>query len=307
MTQILTGTQRPEGPVAVTVGSFDGVHTGHRFLFDLLETEARARGLESLVFTFDPHPLQVIGPEQAPPLLTTRTEKEFLLKQTAVDYVYFQTFDKAFAALTGKDFLQWLSKEFGMKFLLLGHDHRFGSDRMSSRDEIRALGQKLGFDVGTAGVMEIDGQAVNSTRIRRLLSEGQIRAANRLLGYNYLLSGTVVHGSRFGRRIGYPTANIRPEDAAKLIPPDGVYAVRSLIEGRWTAGVMNIGTRPTVDGRQHQIEIHFPDYQGDLYDRFLFTQVVDFIRPEQKFDGPEKLARQIKRDIERMREVLAES
>ncbi len=304
MTHILTGNQRPEGPTAVTVGSFDGVHLGHRFLFDRLTQQARQQNLKSLVFTFDPHPLQVLRPEQPLKLLTTRREKEFLLAGLDLDYTYFQHFDKPFAALNGADFLRMLTRDFGMKYLLTGHDHRFGSDGMRRLDEIRHLGEQMGFKVQTADVFESEGKPVNSTRIRGLLSEGQIRAANRLLGYDYLLSGTVVHGSRFGRRIGFPTANIQPENDAKLIPPDGVYAVQSYIDGRLTSGVMNIGTRPTVNGKHRQIEIHFPGFEDDLYGRFLLTHTVDFIRAEQKFNSPEALARQIDRDIAQMREVL---
>ena len=292
-----------EGETAIVAGSFDGIHLGHRYLIDRTVQVADTHGLLSLLITFDPHPAHILlPPEKRPPLLTTRSEKKFLLQSTPLDDVYFHPFDPSFAAMSGREYLRYLKNRFGMACLILGYDHKFGSDRLGDVALIRKIGEAYGFRVMQAGVYEWEGIKVSSSVIRHLIREGAIRRANRLLGYHYLLSGTVVHGSRFGRRIGFPTANIQPENPMKLIPPPGVYYVKTLVENQWHKAVMNIGNRPTVDGGRRQIEIHIPGFEGNLYGKHLYSGIIDYLRPEIKFENIENLRRQIASDIEQIKQ-----
>ena len=301
MPRLLRQNGRPDAPTAVVAGSFDGIHRGHRFLIDRTVESATQRGLQSLLITFDPHPLEVLRPQAAPRLLTTCHEKLHLLRQTSLDYLYFKKFDRDFASLTARQYLEWLRDTFAMRLLVVGYDHRFGSDRLSDHETLRRLGEKLGFDVLFVPPFRLDGRTVSSSLIRELVAGGRMRQANRFLGYPYLLFGRVVRGSRFGRKIGFPTANIRPESARKLLPPSGVYYVQVLLDGRWQKAVMNIGVRPTVEGTYRQIEVHIPDFEGDLYGRMLKTRILDFLRPERKFDSIEALRAQIALDVETVR------
>ncbi|NPA46148.1 MAG: bifunctional riboflavin kinase/FAD synthetase [Chlorobi bacterium] len=282
---------------AVTAGSFDGIHRGHRYLIDLTRDAALRHRLKSLIITFDPHPALVLRPQEAPPLLTVRPEKEFLLKRTGADYIYFQKFDKDFARLTAEAYLHYLYERFGMRLLVLGYDHRFGSDRLGDYEKIKEIGRRKGFEVIRAKAYRYKGKMVSSSLIRQYISNAKIRRANELLGYDYMLWGQVVHGSRFGRKIGFPTANLRPLSPHKLIPPPGVYDVRTEIEGKMRKAVMNIGMRPTLDGKHRQIEVHIPGFSGDLYGKCLHVNMIDFLRPEKKFASVEELKNQILRDI----------
>ncbi|NPA43321.1 MAG: bifunctional riboflavin kinase/FAD synthetase [Chlorobi bacterium] len=295
----------PPGPKVISVGAFDGIHRGHRFVIERMAEERARTGFASLLFTFDPHPRQVFRGKRQFKLLTVKPEKIQLLAPMPLDYVVFHPFDRDFAAMTGADFLRYLKEKYGLKILLLGYDHVFGSDRLADDDRIREIASALDVDVKRLPPVIIDDKPVSSTLIKQYLGEGRLEDANRLLGYPYLIKGKVVHGSRFGRRIGFPTANIRPVSEDKFIPAPGVYAVEAEWDGQPYPGVMNIGVRPTVDGTRLQLEVHLLDFEGDLYGQILDVYLRAYLRPELTFDSVDDLRVQIGRDIEQARRILS--
>jgi len=304
---IETLSWKPENPTVCTVGSFDGIHLGHRFLIENLIREARNEGAGSLLFTFDPHPKQVLQPDKPIRLLTVKPEKKFLLSEfSGLDYVLFYPFHKAFAAMTAGEFLRFLKENYRVRKLLLGFNHVFGSDRVSDDRLIQHWAAELGMDVKRLPAVEVDGIRVSSTEIKKRLANYDIPTANKLLGYPYMMMGEVVAGSRFGRKIGFPTANLSLPDPLKFIPPDGVYAVTAFVQDHLYKGVMNIGTRPTVDGKNKLIEVYLFDFEGDLYGHTLRVHIHAFLRKEQAFPSIEALKSQIIKDAQRAREVLRE-
>ena len=288
---------KPDGPTVVSVGAFDGIHAGHQSILRKLTTEQKSLHAESLLFTFDPHPKKVLFPEKEVRLLTVKPEKKDILRNFDLDYVLFYPFNRDFARMTGEEFLAFLKSHYRIKKLILGFNHVFGSDRLADDNLIRKLARKYGFEVERMPAVKVNGIVVSSTEIKKRLRNYDVKTANMLLGYEYMMYGMVREGSKFGRKIGYPTANLHPLSDDKFIPPDGVYAVYVHRESRKIGGVMNIGTRPTVDGSRRLIEVHLFDFKGDLYDELLKVHIVDFIRPEQRFPSVEALQQQIARDI----------
>ena len=303
----LTEETRLTGGYAATIGFFDGVHRGHRYVLQQLCRQAEDHCLPSMAITFDRHPRQVVDATWHPLLLTTLDEKIELLRQTGVDLLVVLSFDEAMARLSARDFMRLILKErLGVSLLLTGYDNRFGHRTADSREDFNdyvRYGGETGIEVTAATVLP--GGHVSSSSIRRLLNEGNVGEAAKCLGRPYSLSGTVGHGFEQGRKMGFPTANMTL-DACRLIPADGVYAVSVHLSPLTShlsplIGITNIGMRPTFDGHQRTIETHILDFEGDLYGRDISVGFVARLRGEQHFESPEELAQQMARDAETTR------
>ena len=277
-----------------TIGFFDGVHKGHQFLFEQLRLLASERGLEPLIVTFDCHPRAVLQADYMPQLLTTLPERQALLN--AYGNVLVLSFE-SIHALTAEQFMHYLHSEQGVDVLVMGYDHRFGSDRLRRLQDYQITGRKIGVEVLNLGEF-VDGEwHVSSTEIRMALENGNVVVANELLGYPYALSGIVVHGNGIGRQIGFPTANIQPDSKEKIVPKAGVYVVTVSGEGVQTQGILNIGTNPTVGNNKQTIELHIPDFSGDLYNQRLTISFERYLREERRFENLLELQKQIEQDI----------
>jgi len=296
---------RPEGTV-VTVGSFDGVHRGHEAVLREIAERARMAGRHSVLVTFDPHPMAVVNPAAAPPLLTTGPERREILAQTGLDYAVLLRFDRALAAMPPEEFVRRiLVRGCGMRELVIGHDHGFGQGRQGDVGLLERLGAELGFVVDVVPALEVDGHAVSSTGVRRAVAGGDLALAARLLGRPYFATGQVVPGDGRGRTIGVPTANLAGVPPQKLLPPDGVYAVRVEWRGGHADGMMNQGARPTFRQAGRFLEVHLLDFAGDLYGEWLKVQWVARLRDVQRFSSPEALRAQLERDRSSARAALA--
>ncbi len=287
-------------PSAVTVGSFDGLHVGHRKIIGTMIDKARERSLRSVVVTFEPHPRLVLdeSPECPVRLLTTFDEKISQFGSMDIDLLFVVRFDRQFASRSSESFIcEVLAGMLGAKHVVVGYDHGFGSERRGSGITLHALGSECGFTVDVVSEVDIGDEPVSSTRIRQLLRSGSIREANACLGASYMISGTVVEGRQKGRQIGFPTANFRLPERCKLLPAHGVYVARVEIDGREFQVMMNIGIRPTVsENGEVTVEAHILGYSGDLYGRALVLHLVDFIREERRFDSFEELRAQLELD-----------
>ena len=273
-------------PAVATIGFFDGVHGGHRFLIRQVREAAALRGLASAVITFPEHPRAVMHPDFHPELLTTCNEKLELLAQTGIDRCVLLDFTPELAALSARQFMEMLHGQYAIRALVIGYDHRFGHGRSE----------------GPASDCPLP---VCSSSVRRLLREGDVASAARYLGYPYFLNGIVVGGFRMGRRIGYPTANLQVNDECKIIPARGVYAVRVEVDGCIYGGMLNIGCRPTFDnGANATIEAHIFDFKSDIYNHSLRLFFVQRIRSERKFASVEELVAQLHQDAEIARGML---
>lgn len=290
----------------VTSGTFDGVHRGHQKILTRLTEVARASGGESVVLTYWPHPRTVVSNDsQNLRLLSTLEEKTDLLAQAGVDHLVVIPFTRSFSQLSSEEFIQRiLIEKIGTKKLVIGYDHRFGRDREGGFDYIRAHQADYGFEVEEIPRQDIEDVGVSSSKIRTALAEGNVHAANLFLGRSYNLTGTVVKGRQLGRTIGYPTANLQVDDAVKLIPANGVYAVDVQYNGQLLSGMTNIGFRPTVAGENQTVETYIFDFDNDIYGEHLTLRFREFIRPEQKFSGLPALVEQLKNDEETARALL---
>ena len=289
-----------EGPhaCAATIGFFDGVHCGHRFLLEELRHLAHERGLRTLAITFDQHPRKVLGRSFQPKILTGREEKEALLAALA-DRVEVLRFTPALAALTAEEFMQTVLRDgLNVRTLLLGYDHRFGSDGLTGAAAYEALGRRLGIEVLQARQYAEGGRHVSSSAVRRLLEEGRVQDAAALLGRPYSLTGTVVAGNRIGRTLGFPTANLQPLLADQLIPRGGVYAVDVQLRGKRYRGMLNIGCRPTLalPDKGLSIEVHLFDFWCDIYGERLTVSFRRYLRDEARFPSAEALREQLEED-----------
>ena len=284
-----------------TIGFFDGVHIGHCHLINMLKKVARERGVESCVITFDRHPRQVVQPEWCPEMLTTLEEKTQLLKATGIDRCEVLHFDREMANQSAHDFMQHTLKEkLGVSILVTGYDNRFGHNRSEGFEDYVRYGKEIGIEVIKGEELTDGSNNVSSSSIRRMLKEGRIEDATRCLGREYQLTGTVVGGEHIGRTIGFPTANIRPDDSSKLIPANGVYAVDVWSQAgdiNRERAMLNIGTRPTFNGTATTIEVHIPHFAGNLYGSTLSIAFLRKIREERKFDSPEALVEQLNKDL----------
>lgn len=283
----------------VTIGTFDGVHIGHQEIIEKIIDDAKKSDCESLILTFFPHPRMVLAHESGVKLLNTINEKIELLQKIGLSDLIIHPFDETFSQLSAEEFVaDILVEKLKIKKIILGHDHRFGKNRSASIDDLIILGKKYNFEVEQISAQKIDQVAISSTKIRTALLEGNITLANQYLGYQYSFSGKVVKGKQLGRTIGFPTANIQIDEEYKLIPKNGVYIVKSTISDKTYFGMMNIGTRPTVDGKNLTIEVYFFDFEKDIYDTSITVSILDRIRDEKKFDSFDDLKKQIEKDKE---------
>ncbi|MEO8517287.1 MAG: bifunctional riboflavin kinase/FAD synthetase [Flavobacterium sp.] len=281
----------------VTLGTFDGVHLGHQKIINRILNSAAHNNLESVVLTFSQHPRAVLHADSNIKLLNTNEEKIALLERKGIDNLIIHPFDSKFSELTGEEFVKSiLVDKLNIKKIIIGYDHRFGKNRASDIHDLIQFGQKYHFDVEQISAKEIDEISVSSTKIRNAIAEGNIALANQYLGYPYAFTGKVIRGKQLGRTIDFPTANILIENSQKIIPKNGVY----IVEGSWKnttrQGMMNIGTKPTVDGKNLSVEIHFFNTDEDLYDTNITITVHEFIRDEVKFSGIDELKIQLKKD-----------
>lgn len=307
-----TSAIAPE-PCAATIGFFDGVHAGHRYLIEQVKEIAAAKGLRSALVTFPVHPRKVMNAAYRPELLTTPEEKISLLSALGVDYCLMLDFTPQVSRLTAREFMSQLLKgRYQVKCLIIGYDHRFGHNRSEGFEDYVRYGKEIGIEVIRARAytsdVEIETERhvpVSSSLIRRLLHEGEVDIAARCLKYEYFLDGTVVDGYQVGRKIGFPTANLRVDDPDKLIPADGVYAVRVTFDGKTYGGMLNIGIRPTIDnGPNRTIEVHIFHFHSDIYNKFIRITFVKRTRPELKFAGIDELIAQLHKDAEETKAIL---
>ncbi|MDO5523641.1 MAG: bifunctional riboflavin kinase/FAD synthetase [Bacteroidia bacterium] len=286
--------------VVATLGFFDGVHIGHRHLIEQVKAGAKQAGLPSAVITFPVHPRKVLQADYQPKLLCGYEEKLEQLATTGVDYCISLPFTPELSMLDAEDFIvKVLHEKIRTKTLLIGYDHRFGHNREDGFDQYVEHGKKVGMQLVQATEMRVDNEDVSSSRIRRLLMQGEIETANRLLTYNYTLSGKIVEGYRVGRTIGFPTANVKAWEKYKVVPLLGVYAVLVHFQGEIHQGMLYIGTRPTLqNGTEISVEVNIFDFGGDLYNKSLTVEFIDFIRGDEKFDTLQQLVDQIYKDKE---------
>ena len=304
ITDITTFTTQQ--PTVLTIGTFDGVHLGHQKIIERVVATARQEGLLATIFTFFPHPRMVVQHDKSLKLIHTLEEKKQLLQRLGVDLLVVQPFNEAFAQLTAEEFVSTiLVQHLNVKKVIIGYDHRFGRNRTANINDMRLFGEKYGFAVEEISVQEVDEVSVSSTKIREALNKGDVTTAEHYLGTPYSLTGTVVHGLKLGRTLGYPTANIQVTEDYKLIPKDGVYAVYSYIGAQKVYGMMSIGKNPTIEGKGASIEVYFFDFNGDLYDRELTIYFVKYLREERKFSSVALLKKQLQEDETTARKAIA--
>ena len=290
---------------AATIGFFDGVHLGHVHLLEELKVIAASRGLKSMAVTFPEHPRQILQSDYRPRLLSTPDDKMRQLKQTGIDYCFPLHFTTALAAMDAETFMaDFLQKKLGVSTLLVGYDHHFGHDTSLTTDDYRKIGDKIGMEVIPADAYLFEGAPVSSSRIRRELVAGNVKAANAMLGYRYTISGTVIHGMQNGRKMGFPTANLGPYCEFMQIPADGVYSALAKVDGETWPAMLNIGFRPTFEGTARTIEAHLLGFDRDIYFHELTLEFVDFLRPEKRFGSPQELAAQLEADRNKVRQTL---
>ncbi|SHI85061.1 riboflavin kinase / FMN adenylyltransferase [Mesonia phycicola] len=284
-------------PKVVTIGTFDGVHIGHRKIIKRLVESAQNLGLESAVLTFFPHPRMVLQKELGIQLINTIEERKEIILSTGVDHLCVHPFTKEFSRLTAQEYIeQILVKKLQAKKVIIGYDHRFGRNRNADINDLKAYGKQYGFEVEEISKQDVDQVAVSSTKIRVALEEGDLEKANTYLGSQFLLTGTIVKGKGLGKGLGFPTANLKIEENYKLIPKNGVYVVKSFIDNEEVFGMMNIGYNPTVGGSTKTIETHFFNLNKDLYGKKLSIKMLKRVRDEKKFEGVEQLIDAMKKD-----------
>jgi riboflavin kinase/FMN adenylyltransferase len=288
--------RRSRGTV-VTVGSFDGVHLGHQAVLEEIARRAEAANRESVLVTFEPHPLEVVNPQAAPPLLTTGAERREILAQTPLDLAYFLRFDRQVAGMSPEDFVRLvLLERCGMRELVIGHDHGFGRGRSGDVETLRQLGVVHGFDVDVVPPVDFGDQHVSSSRVRRAVAGGDLASAARMLGRPYTVSGLVGHGEGRGRHLGVPTVNLTDVPPHKLLPPDGIYAVEVEWRGGRAGGMMHQGPRPTFADGRRVLEANLFEFEGDLYGEWVRVTWVKRLRDVEHFASVEQLKGQMQRD-----------
>ncbi len=289
----------PTQKTIVTIGTFDGVHIGHQKIIEKLVHEAKSSGKKSVLLTFFPHPRMVLQKDVSIKLINTIDERAQHLEKLGLDYLIIHPFSKEFSRLTALDFVRdVLVNRLNISKLIIGYDHHFGKNREGNIEQLTEYSHLYDFTVEEIPAQDIDEVSVSSTKIRKALANGQLKTANNYLGYNFSLTGKVVNGKQLGGKIGFPTANIDVSEEYKLIPKTGVYVVKSTIENATVYGMMNIGNRPTVDGEYQTIEVHFFDFNQNLYNKKLTIELLYFLRDEQKFDSVPDLISQLKKDKE---------
>ncbi|WP_289058515.1 bifunctional riboflavin kinase/FAD synthetase [uncultured Flavobacterium sp.] len=281
----------------LTLGTFDGVHIGHKKILERITQNTENGKYESLVLTFFPHPRMVLQEKSEIRLLNTIDEKIKLLEATGIENLIVHPFNESFSRLTAEEFVRTiLVDKFQIQKIIIGHDHRFGRNRTANIDDLIAFGIEYGFEVEQISAEEIQDVSVSSTKIRKALNEGNMALANEYLGYSYFLNGTIVKGKQLGRTIGFPTANIHIEEDYKLIPKIGVYVVKAVVNKETVYGMMNIGFNPTVNGDKQTIEVHLFNFDKDIYDQNIEVSLLHYIREEQKFSSLDALKAQLNQD-----------
>lgn len=296
----------PVDGTVVTVGTFDGVHRGHWAVLQELAAEGRRRGLPTVLVTFDPHPLRIVRPADAPRLLSTPAEKVAVLQHAPIDYIALLHFTPELAAYPPRQFVEEiLLRRLAMKHFVIGHDHGFGRGRSGDVETLRRIGAELGFGVDVVAPVHGDGDPISSSLIRRALAGGDVAFAAAALGRYYAISGTVVRGEGTGRALGFPTANLQLDHADKLVPYEGIYAVRAAVGERLWDGVLHLGPRPTFPGLAPSIELHLFDFDGNLYGTRIRVDFVARLRDVARFGSPEALVGAMEEDCARARRALA--
>jgi riboflavin kinase / FMN adenylyltransferase len=302
----ISDLSRLPGPLFLAIGVFDSVHLGHQAVISTSAEHARATNGTPVVVTFDPHPEKVLRPEAAPHLLTATRHKIALIRDLGVEHLLIITFDKQFAATEPEDFVQQLVKHSKpLREICVGHEWSFGKNRRGNLELLKKLGAKFDFNVVGIPPVTINGEVVSSTRVRQALEVGDLGKAATMLGREYTILGTVVRGDNLGKKIGFPTANLSAHN--EQFPPNGVYFAEAKLDGIIYPGVVNLGYRPTVvTGRSERIlEIHFFDFERDIYGKDLELRFIRYLRPEKKFESVEALVRQIDLDVKLARELSA--
>lgn len=290
---------------AATIGFFDGVHLGHRQLLEQLKQIARERGLKSMAVTFPEHPRQILQSDYRPRLLLAPENKISILEQSGIDICFPLHFTTELAAMDARSFMEdFLRKKLGVETLLVGYDHHFGHDRNTGFEDYLRIGQEIGMEVIQANALIYQDLPISSSRIRRSLDAGNVKEAANMLGYRYTISGSVIHGLQNGRKMGFPTANLGPYCEFMQIPADGVYSALATVDGETHPSMVNIGYRPTFQGKARTIEAHILDFDRDIYFKELTLQFVDFLRPERKFESMQQLADQLDYDREKTRDSI---
>jgi riboflavin kinase / FMN adenylyltransferase len=305
--RVVTGSDIGSGIIydsVITIGNFDGVHRGHREIFRNLSSCAVQRGLQSVVVTFEPHPLKVLSVENVPPMITTFEQKIVLIGSAGVDYLVVVPFTAEFARTTAEDFVRdMLCGSLGMRHIIIGHDYAFGKGREGNYQTLELIGAEKGFTVEDMEPVGEAGIVFSSSLARRLIAAGDMEGASVILGRFHMISGSVVHGRDIGHTIGFPTANIATRN--ELLPPDGVYAVMVSLDGSLVKGACSIGLNPTFPGGSRAIEVFMLDYAGQVYGREIAVCFVQRLRDIQKFAGVPELVDAISRDVQQTREILA--
>ena len=287
----------PEKESILTIGTFDGVHIGHNKILTKLVEESKKNNLSSLIMTFFPHPRMVLQKSQEIKMIDTIDEKIHLFEKTGVDNLIIQPFDENFSKIRAKEFVEEiLVKKLKIKHIIIGYDHRFGKDREASVDDLKKFGLNYMFTVEEIAAQEIHSIAISSTKIRNAILKGEIKKCNEYLGRNFMLTGEVVHGDGLGKKINFPTANIEIPEAYKIIPKNGVYLVKAIINSEIYFGMMNIGVRPTIGGKNKSLEIHFFNFKDNIYNKTISVEIICKIRDEEEFSSIDELKIQLKKD-----------
>jgi len=284
-------------PSVITIGTFDGVHIGHTKIINQLITISLKNNLTSILLSFFPHPKMVLQNDNELKLINTIQEKEGLLNSLNLDYLIIKEFTKEFSRLSALEFVRdILVNKLNAKHIIIGYDHHFGRNRTANIEQLKEFGELYDFKVTEILAQDIDDIAISSTKIRKALINGEIKLANKFLGYNFFFSGDVIYGNNIGKTISFPTANIKVDQPYKLIPKNGVYIVKTIIDNQTTFGMMNIGYNPTFNGKQKSIEIHFLNFTKNIYHKNLTIEMIMRIRNEIKFNSVEDLKKQLEKD-----------
>ncbi len=292
-------TYKSKEPAVVTIGTFDGVHIGHQKIVKRLINAGKLKGLKSVILTFFPHPRMVLQKDSTIKLINTIDERHAILDALGLDYLLIKKFTKEFSRLSAEDFVkQILVDKLHAKKVIIGYDHRFGRNRNANIEDLKRFGKTYDFEVEEISAQDINDVAVSSTKIRKALNEGDIAKANAFLGYAFMITGTVIEGKGLGRQLGFSTANIKVKEDYKLIPKYGSYIVSSVINDDKIFGMLNIGVNPTVDGNTESVEVHFFNFNKDIYKKTIQIDLHERIRDEQKFESVDALKAQLAKDKE---------
>lgn len=296
----------PVNNAVVTIGTFDGVHIGHRKIISRLKELASVSGGETVILTFFPHPRMILHPEDENiKLITTIAEKAELLEQLGIDHLIITPFSRDFSNQSAEEYIRdVLVKKIGTKTIVIGYDHRFGKDRQGGLQDLLHLAHEYNFEVLEIPEQDINDVAISSTRIRTAVLDGQIHIANECLGHPFFITGNVIRGDQIGRTLGYPTANLMVEEHYKLIPSDGIYAVSVKVDGKEYDGMAYIGHRPTVNGMTRNIEVNIFDFNADIYNKQLRMEFLHFVREDIRFESLEQLTVQLGKDKKDVQALL---